>query len=95
MIEKWEEFGTFSDFASAEILVGRLRAEGVPAQVENHSPVPGLYEGFRVVVPSRLAHRASWIASSSALSDAELTYYATAELDGENEDVPNGDENDA
>ncbi len=86
MSEAWEDLITFEDIASAEALAELLRKEGVPTEVITQSPVPGLVENVRVVVPSSLAHRARWILKSFEVTDAELTFAATGEL-------PTSDEN--
>ncbi len=80
MTEAWEEFESFADEASAEALAEMLRAEGVPTQVKTRSPVPGVVENVRILVPSNLAHRARFIAASTKVSDEELEKAAIGEL---------------
>ena len=80
MTDAWEEFESFADEASAEALAEMLRAEGVPTQVRTQSPVPGLVENVRVLVPSNLAHRVRFVAASTKVSDEELEYAATGKL---------------
>ena len=80
MSEEWEELLTFDDQPSAEALAELLRNEGVPANVEVVSPVPGLVENIRLVVASSLAHRARWLIESQKLTDRELDFAATGEL---------------
>ncbi len=77
MTEAWEEFESFADEASAEGLSEMLRAEGVPTRVETRSPIPGVVENVRILIPSNLAHRARFIAASTKVSDEELEYAAT------------------
>jgi hypothetical protein len=81
--EDWQQFAVFEDEASAEALAGRLRVDGVPAQVAGRSLVPGLNEGFQVMVPTRLAHRAKRVAALAELTDEELRYLATGESPGD------------
>jgi len=51
----------------------------VPAHVISLSPL--FNSGFSMVlVPRELAHRARWVLSWPAPSDAELTFLATGEL---------------
>jgi hypothetical protein len=76
----WREFATYNDAASAEVIVGLLRSEDVPALVVSDEPMPGLIRGFCVMVPPELVHRAEWVLSQAQLSDAELSYYATGRL---------------
>jgi hypothetical protein len=78
--EDWQQFAVFEDQASAEAFAGRLRVDGVPARIAGHSPVPGLNEGFQVMVPTRLAHRAKSVAALAEPTDEELRYLATGEL---------------
>lgn len=85
MTEAWEKFEEFGNQASAEALAGRLRLDGVPAQIERISPLPGLNEGFRLMVPSRLAHRARWILTSIDTTEPELAYLATGKRPGEDD----------
>ena len=87
MQEEWEQFGVFGDRASAASLVGLLHTEGVPAQIDESSPVPGLDEMFRVLVPSRLAHRARWIVATMDVTESELDFLATGELRGPEPDA--------
>ncbi len=85
MNKVWEKFEDFGNQASAEALAGRLRLDGVPAQIERISPLPGLNEGFRVVVPKRLAHRARWILASIDTTESELAYLATGKHPGDDD----------
>ncbi len=79
MTEAWEEFESFADEASAEALAEMLLAEGVPTRIKTRSPVPGVVENVRVLVPGNLAHRARFIVASTKVSDEELEYAATGE----------------
>ena len=79
-MENWREFATYGDAASAEVIVGLLRSEDVPARVVSDEPMPGLTCGFRILVPPDLLHRAQWVLSQAQLRDAELSYYATGQL---------------
>jgi len=87
MQEEWEQFEVFADRASAAALVGRLLIEGVPAQIYTSSPFPGLNDGYRVVVPRRLAHRARWVMAAMDTSESELDFLATGELRGPEQDA--------
>ena len=54
MAVEWLEFARFPNAASAEVVAGLLRAEGVPVEIVTDTPLPGLAEG----VPQREApHR--------------------------------------
>ena len=84
MSEHWKEFASYSDTASAEVVAGLLRSEGVPVQVSTDQPIPGLVESVRLFVPADLVHRAKWVASQSQLTEAELSFLATGKLDANN-----------
>jgi hypothetical protein len=78
--EAWVAFAVYAEAASAEVAAGLLRSEAVPVHIASDEPMPGLMEGFRVMVPRDLLHRAQWILSQAQLSDAELTFLATGIL---------------
>lgn len=86
MPRTWEQFEVVGDAASAELLAGRLRVDGVPAKVESQSPIPGLNEGFRVLIPAGMAQHARSIVASAQPSEAELIYLATGQLPGNEDD---------
>jgi len=80
MTEDLTQVATFEDEASAEILAGMLRGEGVPTEVLLISPLPGIVDEVQVFVPTSLVHRARWLINSSRVSDEELQFAATGEL---------------
>jgi hypothetical protein len=80
MTEDLTQVATFEDEASAEILAGMLRIEGVPTEVRPISPLPGIVDEVQVYVPTSLAHRARWFMNSSKVTDEELRFAATGEL---------------
>jgi hypothetical protein len=80
MPEILEQITTFDDEASAEVLAGMLRNEGVPTEVRVISPLPGVVDEVQVYVPASLAHRARRIMNTSKVSDEELRFAATGEL---------------
>jgi len=82
-MDTWREFATYADAGSAEVIVGLLRSEDVPARVVSDEPLPGLARGFCVMVPPDLLRRAEWLLAQAQLSDAELAYFATGELSAE------------
>ena len=75
------QIATFEDEASAEVLAGFLRNEGVPTEVRSVSPLPGIVDEVQVYVATSLAHRARWLMNSSKVTDEELRFAATGELD--------------
>ena len=80
MAEDLTQVATFEDEASAEVLAGMLRSEGVPTEVRPISPLPGIVDEVQVFVPTSLAHRARWFMNSSKVTDEELHFAATGEL---------------
>jgi hypothetical protein len=81
MAEELTQVATFEDETSAEVLAGMLRSEGVPTEVRPISPLPGIVDEVHVYVPTSLAHRARWFMNSSKVSDEELRFAATGELE--------------
>ena len=77
MSEDWEPLEDFGDRASAASIVGLLDTEGVPARIDESSPIPGLDEMFRVMVPSHLVDRAREIVAAMDISESELDVLAT------------------
>jgi hypothetical protein len=75
----WEEFARFASFWEGHILAGLLRNEDVPAKVI--FLWPSFDPGFSLIlVPRELLHRARWVLSWPAPSEAELAFLATGEL---------------
>lgn len=81
MAKEPDHFLSFDDEPSAEAVAELLRGQGVPARVETQSPVPGLVEDIRVVVPKALEHRARWLLRSADVTDGELNFLATGKFD--------------
>jgi hypothetical protein len=80
MTEDLTQVATFEDEASAEIIAGMLRSEGVPTEVRTVSPLPGLIDEVQIYVATSLAHRAQQLMNSSKVTDEELRFAATGEL---------------
>jgi hypothetical protein len=74
---------TFPDVPSAHVLVVLLRAEGVPAEIVSDTSLLGEARRCEIRVPSELARRARWLMAQAQITDAELTFLATGELDGD------------
>ena len=83
MSDAWQEFAAYADAASAEVAAGLLRSEGVPVNIASDEPMPGLIQGFRLMVPPEMLHRARWVVSNAAFTDEELAFFATARLDSD------------
>ena len=78
----WDVVATFSDVASAHVMVALFRGEGVPAEVVSDTSLLGEARRSEVRVPPALARRARWLMSQAQFTDAELTFLATGELKG-------------
>jgi hypothetical protein len=78
----WQVVATYSDVASAHAMSALFRAEGVPAKVVSDTSLLGEARGCEIRVPPELAHRARWLMSQAQFTDAELTFFATGELEG-------------
>jgi hypothetical protein len=72
----WATVDTFADRFSAEALVGLLASEDVTAYIASDEPIPGLGQGFTVLVPTELLRRAQWIRKQASISDKDLTSLA-------------------
>ena len=80
MSDTWHTFKVFTDLTSAQAFLGRLQLEGVPAQVETTEALSGVQNGFHLLVPDSMVHRARWVLAQSELSNSELSFLATGEL---------------
>lgn len=81
MTDELTQIATFEDEVSAEILAGMLRNEGIPAEVQSVSPLPGLVDEVKVYVATSHTSRAQELMKSSKVSAAELRFAATGETD--------------
>jgi hypothetical protein len=43
--------------------------------------MPGLIQGFRLMVPADMLHRARWVVSNTDFTEEELAFFVTARLD--------------
>jgi hypothetical protein len=80
MNDSWQRFQAFTDLTSAQAVAGRLELGGVPVRHESIEALTGVENGFWLLVPDNLAHRARWILAQSEMSDAELAFLATGRL---------------
>jgi hypothetical protein len=65
-----------TDYIAADVLVGLLRSESIPAVAHNLGPVPGLEQGTEVLVPRECLWRAQRLLAQQQPSEAELTELA-------------------
>lgn len=66
------------DHIAADVLIGYLRSESIPAVAHNLAPVPGLEQGTEVLVPKALLPRARLLLEQQRPSDSELAELAMA-----------------
>jgi hypothetical protein len=78
--DKWAAVASFSDRASAEVVLGLLIENDLPGYIASNEYVPGLGSNFSPCVPAHLLHRARWILEQCRVSEGELTYLATGKL---------------
>jgi hypothetical protein len=72
----WVLLEACPDPLSAQVLTGRLRADGIPAQVRAFEPIPGLEQSAEVLVPRSWLERARQSLEAGRPSDEELTALA-------------------
>lgn len=65
-----------TDSIAADVLIGYLRSESVPAIAHNLAPVPGLEQGTEILVPKAYLSHAKWLLEQQQPSEAELTELA-------------------
>jgi hypothetical protein len=75
-----------TDYIAADVLVGFLKSESIPAVARNLAPVPGLEQGTQVLVPKACLSRAQWLLEQQQPSDAELAELAV----GSSAEPPDG-----
>lgn len=85
MTPETDDFLSFEDEPSAEAIAELLRGQGIPARVEVQAALPGLVENIRIVVPEALQHRARWLLKYAEVSERELSFLATGELENDDE----------
>jgi hypothetical protein len=73
----------FESLGGAQVVKSLLDAEGIESWLEVISISGGVPSRFRLRVDSSMAHRARWILAESEITERELTYLATGELDPE------------
>jgi hypothetical protein len=81
--EGWDTAAVVSDTLSAQALMGRLASEGVPARLQADTALLGVARQCRILVPSRLLHRAKYVLWQTHFTEEELASLATGELSGE------------
>jgi hypothetical protein len=78
-MDKWETAVVVADALSAQVLLGRLLSEGVPARVQSDTALLGVVRQCRIQVPPDMMHRARWVLWQTRFSEDELASLATGE----------------
>ena len=86
--DSWVVLQTCPDPLAAQVLAGRLQADGIPAQVRTFGPIPGLEQNVEVQVPGPWLERARQSLQAERPSEEELTALALGSVAG----VPGPDE---
>jgi hypothetical protein len=73
----------FESLGGAQVVKSLLDAEGIESWLEVISISGGVPSRFRLRVDASMAHRARWILAEPEITERELTYLATGELDPE------------
>lgn len=74
--ESWVLLEACPEPVAAEVIAGRLQADGIPARISTLSPIPGLASNAEVYVPSGWLERARQSLAAQLPSDEELTELA-------------------
>ncbi len=72
----WVLLEACPDPLSAQVLYGRLEAEGIPARLSSLSPIPGLAQSAEVHVPRAWLTRARACLAAQPPSEEELAALA-------------------
>lgn len=86
---EWRLLACLSDVPSAAVLAEILTSEQVQVRIITEAALMGQAAPCRVFVAAAQAHRAQWILSQRALTEAELTFLATGELTEEEAELNN------
>ena len=86
--DSWKSLITVFDTISAQVLVDRLNAEGVPTQLKSDSSLFGVARSCEILVPAEVLSRARRLLAAEPFSDSELSWLATGELGSDRTDEP-------
>jgi hypothetical protein len=85
----WERFLRYLSPFEAQIVAGRLNAEGVPTIVVSALPVD-FSSNAEILVPRYLIHRARWVLAWPPVTEEELLFLSTGEIGPMDEGGGNG-----
>lgn len=74
--EPWVLLEACPETVAAQVIAGRLRAEGIPVRVSTLSPIPGLQQNAEVQVPRAWLERARQCLAAQRPTDEELAELA-------------------
>jgi hypothetical protein len=74
--ESWVLLQACPEAMGAQVLAGRLQADGIPARVSTISPIPGLEQNSEVYVPREWLARARQCLAEPLPSEEELAELA-------------------
>ncbi len=80
MRDGWVVLRVCTDSIAADVLVGLLKSEAIPAVAHNLAPFPGLEQGTEVLVAREHLWRAQRLLAEQQPTEAELTELALATL---------------
>jgi hypothetical protein len=72
----WETIAEPTNEAAAQIVLGLLQSESIPARIKSNVPVPGLGVSFKVQVAEGSVQRAREVLANAAVTEDELTQLA-------------------
>ena len=72
----WQIVAEPTNEAAAQIVLGLLESESVPARIRSNVPVPGLGISFRVEVAAGFVARARDVLANAQISEEELIQLA-------------------
>jgi len=78
--EDWEIVAVVADTVSADVLMGRLAAEGVKVRLKADTALLGAARWCTILAPSSMIHRARCVLWQTSFSDEELCALALGEV---------------
>jgi hypothetical protein len=82
-VKGWDTAAVVSDTLSAQAVLGRLAAEGVPARLQSDTALLGAVRQCRILVPASIVAHARVLLWQSRFTDEELASLALGETDSE------------
>ena len=86
----WRLLAVFGEPASAAVVAGLLRSEGIGVRIDADEPVPGLMKSFSVLVAESMFDKAQTLCSQAQLNDEEWAQYVADALGRDADDEEAG-----